>query len=87
MKRKFLAKLQKPQTISLGKSFLQYDNLSAEYCIRLKPDFCLFVQTKLRRLLNVLKVKETSSSALQSSDNFSEDVPGVCVVQSCAACL
>ena len=38
---------------------------------------CLFMQIKLRRLLNVLKVKEVSSSALQSSDNISEDVSGV----------
>lgn len=43
---------------------------------------CLFVQIKLRRLLNVLKVKEVSSSALQSSDNISEDVSGVCCAMS-----
>lgn len=40
----------------------------------------LVVQTKLHRLLNVLKVKELSSSALQSSDNISDDVSGLCYV-------
>ena len=40
------------------------------------------VQTKLHRLLNVLKVKELSSSALQSSDNISDDVSGLRCVKS-----